>query len=122
MAHAEHEEADDGEAEAEDLDAAHGIDAVEWDVDDARDVAGEQGDGDGDVEQDVRQRRGVHLGEGAQQQVEGKGDEEVSDFIGIVKVHVEHVLRGMELRQWYKPSHHWIHVLFLHGKWKILLP
>ena len=41
VAHAEHEEADDGEAEAEDLDAAHGIDAVERDVDDARDVAGE---------------------------------------------------------------------------------
>ena len=87
VAHAEHEEADEREAEAEDLDAAHGVDAVERDIDDARDVAGEQGDSDGDVEQDVRQRCGVHLGEGAQQQVEGKGDEEVSDFICNVYVH-----------------------------------
>ena len=94
VADAEDDEADDGEAEGEDLDAAHGVDGVQRDVDDLRHVAREQGDGHGDVEQDIRQWRYMRDGEGAQQQVDRYGDEEIRQFIGVLVPvkHFTHIL------------------------------
>lgn len=88
MAHAEHEKADNGEAKAENLDAAHGIDAVQGNIDDARNVAREQRDGNRDVKQDICQRCRMGFRECAQQQIEGKGDEEVGNFIADMNMHM----------------------------------
>ena len=57
---------------------------MQRDVDDFRHVAREQGDGHGDVEQDIRQRRYMRDGEGAQQQVDRYSDEEIRQFIGVL--------------------------------------
>jgi len=84
VADAEDDEADDSEAEGEYLHAPHGVDRVQWDVENLGHVAREQRDGDRDVEQDIGQRCHMRDSKGAQQQVDGHGDKEIGELVCMV--------------------------------------
>ena len=83
IAQAERSEAREGEREREELDLADRIDHVERDVHDARHVAREKGNRDGDVERLACQRRDVRLRDGAEQQVDAERDEEIGDLVAM---------------------------------------
>lgn len=84
MPEARRDEADDGEAEREYLDAAHGVRVVQRYIEDARDVTREQRGGYRDVEEYRERRARVADGDGADEEIQRERDEEVGDFIGMM--------------------------------------
>ena len=88
MADGQDSEADEGDEEGEVFDAFHGVGIVQRDVEDARYVAGQEREGDGDVQEHVGERRGTENGNAPEQQVESEGNEEVGEFISVQKAHI----------------------------------
>ena len=83
MPDTESDETDHCDAEGEEFDAPYRIGIMKRDVHYARDIAGQQGDGNGYIEQYVHERCGQIDRERTDQQINGKSDEEVGNFISV---------------------------------------
>ena len=83
MADAEGYETDYSNEESKILHTFDRVGIMKRNVHDARDVAREQRDGNGYVEQDVHQRTACVEGKGLEQQIDGKSNEEIGEFISM---------------------------------------
>lgn len=84
MLDAEDDEAEDGGEEGEIFYAACRIRIVHGDVEHTGYIAGKQGNGDKDIEQGS-ERGAAHVDrDGANQEVDGKGDKKVCNLIGML--------------------------------------
>lgn len=83
MSYAECDEADDCDKEGEIFYALYGVGKMQRNVDDPRDVAGEQRYRNRSIEQYIDEGTRCADGKGLEQQYDSKGDEKVSQFVSM---------------------------------------
>ena len=92
MVQAKGDEADDGDTEGEVFHAFDGVGIVQGDIQHPWHVAGQQREGDGNVEQDEGDRCARRAGKRAQEQQDGEGNEKIRDLVGVFsQFHRHHI-------------------------------